>query len=115
MRPPEEVLNTNHFGSVSDSLGRLAAVSECMASVCCLTIIMLYNFRVITMSLYRLFITKDPVMYIPCFIFTSIYNYCCVYDVSGNVTLIWKIKLECPLLEEFVQFSKLCFILVYWL
>ena len=54
IRPPEEVSNTNHFGSVSDSLGRLAAVSKCMASVCCLTIIMLYNFRVITMSRYCL-------------------------------------------------------------
>ena len=54
IRPPEEVSNTNHFGSVSDSLCRLAAVSECMASVCCLTIIMLYNFRVITMSRYCL-------------------------------------------------------------
>ena len=29
----QEVSDTNHFGSVSDSLGRLAAVSECMASV----------------------------------------------------------------------------------
>ena len=27
----QEVLNTNHFGAVSDSLDRLAAVSECMA------------------------------------------------------------------------------------
>ena len=42
IRPPEEVSNTSHLGSVSDGLGRLAAVSECMASVCCLTIIMLY-------------------------------------------------------------------------
>ena len=35
-RPPnayQEVSNTNHFGPVSDSLGRLVAVSECMASV----------------------------------------------------------------------------------
>ena len=29
----QEVSNTNHFGSVSDSLHRLAAASECMASV----------------------------------------------------------------------------------
>ena len=27
-----EVSNTTHFGSVSDSLGQLAAASECMAS-----------------------------------------------------------------------------------
>ena len=27
----QEVSNTNNFGSVSDSLGRLAATSECMA------------------------------------------------------------------------------------
>ena len=35
IRPPkawQEVSNINHFGSVSDSLGRLAASSECMAS-----------------------------------------------------------------------------------
>ena len=34
-RPPnvyQEVSNTNYFGSVSDSLGRLAALSQCMAS-----------------------------------------------------------------------------------
>ena len=34
-RPPnavQEVSDTNHFGSVSDSLRRLAATSECMAS-----------------------------------------------------------------------------------
>ena len=34
-RPPnanQEVSNTNHFRFVSDSLGQLAAVSECMAS-----------------------------------------------------------------------------------
>ena len=34
-RPPnanQEVSIANHFGSVSDSLGRLAAASECMAS-----------------------------------------------------------------------------------
>ena len=29
----QEVSNTNHFGSVSDSLGRLAAASECMTSI----------------------------------------------------------------------------------
>ena len=28
----QEVANSNHFGSVSDSVGRLAAASECMAS-----------------------------------------------------------------------------------
>ena len=28
----QEVSNTNHFSSVSDSLGRVAATSECMAS-----------------------------------------------------------------------------------
>ena len=28
----QEVSNTNHFGSVSDSLGRLSAASECTAS-----------------------------------------------------------------------------------
>ena len=28
----QEVSNTNHFGSVSDSLGQLASASECMAS-----------------------------------------------------------------------------------
>ena len=28
----QEVSNVNHFGSVSDSLGRLAAASECPAS-----------------------------------------------------------------------------------
>ena len=28
----QEVSNTNHFGSVSDSLGRLTAACECMAS-----------------------------------------------------------------------------------
>ncbi len=67
-------MNTNHFGPVSESLGRLADVSECMV------IFVVYN-----------------------------------YDESGNVTLIWKIKLKCPLLEEFVQFSKLCFILAHWL
>ena len=36
-RPPnanQEVSNTNHFGSVSDSLGRFAATSESMASIC---------------------------------------------------------------------------------
>ena len=35
IRPPnayQEVSNTNHFGFVSDSLGRLATVSECRAS-----------------------------------------------------------------------------------
>ena len=35
-RPPnanQEVSNTIHPGSVSDSLGRLAAASECMASL----------------------------------------------------------------------------------
>ena len=34
-RPPnahQEISNTNHVGSVSDSLGRLASASECMAS-----------------------------------------------------------------------------------
>ena len=34
-RPPnanQEVSNTNHFGSVSDSPGRLADASECKAS-----------------------------------------------------------------------------------
>ena len=34
-RPPnayQEVPSTNHFGSVSDSLVRLAAASQCMAS-----------------------------------------------------------------------------------
>ena len=34
-RPPndyQEVSNTNHFGSVSDSLGQLAAASQCTAS-----------------------------------------------------------------------------------
>ena len=34
-RPPnahQEVSNTNHFGFVSDSLGQLAAASECIAS-----------------------------------------------------------------------------------
>ena len=29
----QEVLNTNHSGSISDSLGRLAAESQCMASL----------------------------------------------------------------------------------
>ena len=29
----QEVSNTNHFGSVSDNLGGLAAASECMASM----------------------------------------------------------------------------------
>ena len=36
IRPPNaqwEVSNTNNFGSVSDSLGRLAAASECMAMI----------------------------------------------------------------------------------
>ena len=28
----QDVSNINHFGSVSDSLGQLAAASECMAS-----------------------------------------------------------------------------------
>ena len=35
-RPPnvnQEFSNKNHFGSISDSLGRLSASSECMASV----------------------------------------------------------------------------------
>ena len=35
-RPPKanyDVSNTNHFGSVSDSLGRLAAATECMTSI----------------------------------------------------------------------------------
>ena len=35
-RPPnvnQEFPNTNHFGSISESLGRLSASSECMASV----------------------------------------------------------------------------------
>ena len=35
IRPPkaqQKVLNTTQFGSVSDSLGRLASVRECMAS-----------------------------------------------------------------------------------
>ena len=39
-RPPnayQEVSNINHFGSVSDSLGRLAAGSQYMASNCKLT------------------------------------------------------------------------------
>ena len=42
-RPPNEyheVSNTNHFGSVSDSLGRLAGASECMASIIQLKIIL---------------------------------------------------------------------------
>ena len=39
----QEVSKTNHSGSVSDSLDRLAAVSECMASVKKLDIIIGYN------------------------------------------------------------------------
>ena len=33
MNANQEVSNTNHFGSVFDSLGRLVAASECIASV----------------------------------------------------------------------------------
>ena len=42
-RPPNEyqvVSNTNHYGYVSDSLGRLAGASECMASIIQLKIIL---------------------------------------------------------------------------
>ena len=50
-------------------------------------------------KLYRLFITKDPVMYTVLYIYQHLQLCLCIqYDVSGNVTLIWKIKLECPLL-----------------
>ena len=43
-RPPNvnEFSNKKHVGSVSDSLGRLSAASECMASVKKLDIIMMY-------------------------------------------------------------------------
>ena len=53
-------------------------------------------------KLYRLFITKDPVMYTVLYIYQHLQLLLCIeyrlYDVFGNVTLIWKIKLECPLL-----------------
>ena len=50
-------------------------------------------------KLYRLFITKYPVMYTVLYIYQHLQLLLCTqYDVSGNVTLIWKIKLECPLL-----------------
>ena len=50
-------------------------------------------------KLYRLFITKDPVMYTVLYIYQHLQLLLCIqYDVFGNVTLIWKITLECPLL-----------------
>ena len=47
-RPPnanKEVSNTNHFCSVSDSLGRLASASECMSGIHRVSTVHVMDFR----------------------------------------------------------------------
>ena len=64
-RPPnvnQEFSNTNHFGSFSDSLGRLSASSECMASVknldICLSLGIMMYLNLISTALAENILTK---------------------------------------------------------
>ena len=54
MRVAQVVSKPNHIGSVSDSLGRLTAVSECMAS----------NKKIIQGSIYMLWLDNNNNSYI---------------------------------------------------
>ena len=65
-RPPnvnQEFSNTNHFGSFSDSLGRLSASSECMASVknldICLSLGIMMYLNLISTALTENILTKN--------------------------------------------------------